>query len=326
MNETTKTGKLDLLVTDIRVETRNIRSVTLAATDGACLPGWAPGAHIDLELPSGDRRSYSLINISPETSRTEQPRSYRIGVRREEPSSGGSAFVHGLRIGDRIAVGPPKNNFEMSSLEGEVILLAGGIGITPIMSMAAELTRQGRTFRLIYAGRTCADLAFVPELQALLGKKLEIHEDDRLGILDIATLMRLLADAGLFYVCGPVAMIEAAIATARSLHWTDDRLHFEIFTKPNAIAGDGSIEVVLARSGRRFRVPADESILDTLIGHGVEPPHDCKRGDCGMCQVGVVEGIPEHRDYYLSDKERASNKLIQICVSRSKTPVLVLDM
>jgi vanillate O-demethylase ferredoxin subunit len=326
MNETTKAGKLDLVVTDIRAETRNVRSVTLAAPDGACLPGWAPGAHIDLELPSGDRRSYSLINTSLEISRTEQPRSYRIGVRREEPSSGGSVFVHGLRVGDRVAVGPPKNNFEMSSQEREVILLAGGIGITPIMSMAAELTRQGRIFRLIYAGRTRADLAFLPELQALLGTKLEIHEDDCSGILDIATLMRLLADAGLFYVCGPVAMIEAAIATARSLHWTDDRLHFEVFSKPTAVVGAASLEVVLARSGKRFRVPADESILDVLIAHGVEAPHDCKRGDCGMCQVGVVEGIPDHRDYYLSDKERASNRLIQICVSRSKTPVLVLDM
>jgi vanillate O-demethylase ferredoxin subunit len=326
MNEMTKAGKLDLVVTDICAETRNIRSVTLAEADGVCLPGWAPGAHIDLELPSGDKRSYSLINTSLEISRTEQPRSYRIGVRREEPSSGGSAFVHGLRVGDRVAAGRPKNNFEMNSQDGKVILLAGGIGITPIMSMAAELTRQGRIFRLIYAGRTRADLAFIPELQALLGTKLEIHEDDHSGILDIASLMRLLADVGSFYVCGPVAMIEAAIETARSLHWMNDRLRFEIFTKPNAVAGDASIEVVLARSGRRFQVPADESILNTLIAHGVEPPHDCKRGDCGMCQVGVMEGIPEHRDYYLSDKERASNKLIQICVSRSKTPVLVLDM
>ncbi|VIO72936.1 Phenoxybenzoate dioxygenase subunit beta [Bradyrhizobium ivorense] len=319
-------GMLNLVVTEINTETPAIRSVTLAKADGGLLPEWSAGAHIDIELPSGDRRSYSLMDTSLDENHTKQAKSYRIGVRREEPSSGGSAFVHSLNVGDRVAVRSPRNNFALDPGQNEVLLLAGGIGITPIVSMAAELTRRGSAFRLIYAGRARRDLAFVPELEVLLGKRLEIHDDSVSGVLDVVAKMRSLGEGISLYVCGPISMIEAAISAARALDWPDGRLRFEIFTKPTFTEGDAAFEVVLASSGKRFRVLPGRSILDTLIENGEQPLHDCKRGDCGLCQAGVLEGLPEHRDYYLSEKERSMNKVMQICVSRSRTPVLVLDL
>jgi ferredoxin-NADP reductase len=318
-------GMLNLVVTDIRTETSAIRSVALAKPGGGLLPEWNAGAHIDIELPSGDRRSYSLMDTAVDQNQTRQATSYRIGVRREERSSGGSAFVHSLKVGDRVGVGSPRNNFALDPGQNEVLLLAGGIGITPIISMAAELSRRGSAFRLIYAGRTQTDLAFVSELEALLGKRLEIHDDSISGVLDVEATMRALGEGIALYVCGPLSMIEAAISAARALDWPDGRLRFEIFSKPTFTEGE-AFEVILASSGKRFRVPPGRSILDTLIENGEQPLHDCKRGDCGLCQVGVLEGVPEHRDYYLSEKERSTNKVMQICISRSRTPVLVLDL
>jgi ferredoxin-NADP reductase len=327
MSEAIKAEMLNLVVTNIRTETSYVRSLTLATIDGARLPEWTAGAHIDIELPSGARRSYSLIDTSIDGGQVSNPEFYRIGVRREEPSTGGSEFIHDLEIGDHLVATRPKNNFELAAPQaGEIVLLAGGIGITPLISMAAELARSGRLFRLIYAGRTRADLAFIGELQTLIGERLEIHEDDRSGTFALAAFMRSLPESTSLYVCGPTSMIDASIEMARSLKWAEGRLHFEIFARPHAVEGGAGFEVVLARTGKRFWVAPDKSILDTLVAFGEEPPHDCKRGDCGICQVGVLEGTPDHRDYYLSDKERASNKLMQICVSRSKTPVLVLDM
>lgn len=317
--------RLDLVVTDVRAETAGIRAVTLARLDGDALPTWNAGSHIDLCLPSGDTRSYSLITTSAGEG-SEKPRTYRIGVRLESASTGGSVFVHGLKVGDRVTASPPKNNFPFDAGDGAVVLLAGGIGITPIISMAAELSARARPFRLIYAGRTQSELAFLPELRASFGSQLELHEDDRAGVLDIAALMRAIEDGSPLYVCGPLSMIDAAIANARMLGWPDGHLRFEIFTRPVVDPGDAGFEVVLAKSGKRFRVPADKTILESLIAQGEDHPHDCKLGDCGVCQVGVIDGIPDHRDYYLSDKERASNKLMQVCVSRSKTPTLVLDL
>lgn len=319
-------GMLNLVVTDIRTETPAIRSVVLAKPDGGELPEWSAGAHIDIELPSGDLRSYSLMDTALDLNHTRHAKLYRIGVRREEPSSGGSAFVHNLKVGDRVAIRPPRNNFPLDSGQDDVLLLAGGIGITPIISMAAELTRRSSAFRLIYAGRTRTELAFVPELEALLGKHLEIHDDSVDGVLNVEAMMRSLGEGIALYVCGPLSMIEAAISAARALNWPEGRLRFEIFSKPILADSDAAFEVVLANSGKRFLIPPGRSILDTLIENGEQPLHDCKRGDCGLCQVDVLEGLPEHRDYYLSEKERSTNKVMQICISRSRTPVLVLDL
>jgi ferredoxin-NADP reductase len=317
---------LNLTVTELQNETPNIRALVLASTDGSLLPSWTAGAHVDLHLQSGDTRSYSLINTSPNPSATQNPTSYRFGVRLEEKSRGGSLFVHGLRVGDVVTVSPPKNHFPIVSLDGETVLLAGGIGITPIVSMAAELSALGKPYRLIYAGRTREQLGFLSEIEALCGSRLMVHCDDREGGLKIAELMTSLGESSSLYICGPTTMIEAAITSASALGWSKGRLQFEVFNAPTPVSGDSSFEVVLARSGKHVTVQQEQTILDALIAAGEAPNFDCKRGDCGMCQVNVLKGVPDHRDFYMSAEERASNKLIQICISRSITPVLVLDI
>jgi len=319
-------AKLDLTVTGVRQETPLIRAIRLAPARDTSLPSWEAGAHIKVHLPQGDERSYSLVNASTDLSANTNPRFYLLGVRLEQPSQGGSVFMHGLKPGDVISASAPSNNFPLASADKPVILLAGGIGVTPVVSMAAELTARGHPFRFYYAGRSRTQLAFLPVIEGLVGDKLAIHADDTSGLFDVVGLMTSLKDDEPLYCCGPMPMIELAINTAKQLGWRDGRLHFEIFTPPQPKAGDQPFEVVLKNSGESFHIPVGKSILDVLIEAGKDPLHDCKRGDCGICQVEVVEGVPDHRDFILTDSQKATGKLMQICVSRSKTPRLVLDL
>lgn len=318
---------LDLTVTEIHAETPLVRSIRLARPHGEPLPSWEAGAHVKVRLPSGDDRSYSLINASHDPGATTRPSSYLLGIRREQASAGGSKFMHALKPGDVVAVSTPANNFPLEPADAEVVLLAGGIGVTPILSMAAALAAGHRPFRFVYAGRSRDQLAFLRDVAAVAGDRLCLHVDDEAGaVLDVPALMRGLTRGQRLYVCGPKPMIEAAIATAKALLWADGRLRFEIFTAAAPVAGDTAFEVVLRSSGRSYTVPPDRTILDVLIAAGEDPLHDCRRGDCGICQVGVVDGVPDHRDFILTDGERASNKVMQICISRSKSPRLVLDL
>jgi vanillate O-demethylase ferredoxin subunit len=318
---------LDLTVTDSRALTHAIRQITLAAPDGSPLPGWTAGAHIRVVLPGGGDRSYSLIESGLDTTAMAAPTAYRLGVRREEVGQGGSLHMHRLKPGDTVAAMPPANHFELAGGDRPVALVAGGIGVTPLISMAATLRRQGRAFRFIYAARERAQFAFLDEIERLAGPDLTLHADDEAGgPFALAGLMASLTQGESLHLCGPTPMIEAGIATAKALGWAEGRLHFEIFAAPVPVAGDQPFEVVLNGSGKSFTIPADRSILDVLIEAGEDPMHDCKRGDCGICQVGVIEGVPDHRDVILSDAEKAAGRLMQICVSRSKTPRLVLDL
>lgn len=321
-----KDQHLDLTVTDIRAETPLIRAIRLERPHAEPLPSWEAGAHIKVKLPSGDERSYSLINTSRDPSATTRPKSWRLGVRREDPSQGGSTFMHGLKVGDTLSVLPPANNFRLEPSPKAPVLLAGGIGVTPVISMAAEMEASGRDYRFIYAGRARDQLAFLSEVEGLSANRLTVHTDDAAGIFDVKSLMASLTGGEPFYCCGPTPMIDAAIAAAKELGWAPGRLHFEIFTSTPPLAGDQTFEVVLKSTGESFLIPPGKSILDTLIEAGKDPMHDCKRGDCGICQVAVVEGVPDHRDYILSDAEKAEGKLMQICVSRSRTPRLVIDL
>jgi vanillate O-demethylase ferredoxin subunit len=234
--------------------------------------------------------------------------------------------MHALRVGDAVTVSGPTNNVALAPAAAPVVLLAGGIGITPLISMAAQLTAHERPFRMIYAGRSRDQLAFLDEVTASAPARLTLHTDDRAGIFNVEGLMASLKQGEPLYVCGPTPMIDAAIAIAKKMDWAPGRLHFEHFTAAAPAAGDRPFEVVLKRSGRSYLVPADKTILDVLIEAGVDPLYDCKRGDCGICQTGVLEGEPDHRDYILSDAEKASGKVMQICVSRSRTERLVLDL
>ncbi|HVV63069.1 MAG TPA: PDR/VanB family oxidoreductase [Pseudolabrys sp.] len=322
-----ETEGLLLTVTEVRTETPLIRSISLARPHREPLPSWQPGAHIRVRLPNGEDRSYSLINLRSDPHATTRPDAYRLGVRLEDPGTGGSRFMHALKAGDRVGVLPPANNFPLEPGPQPVVLLAGGIGITPIMSMAAALTAEGRPYRLHYAGRARDQLAFVGDIEQLCGKHLSLHTDDMAGtVFDVPGLFASLRGGEPVYCCGPRAMIDAALAAAKALGWENGRLRFELFTAAAPQAGDQSFEVVLKSSSESFLIPAGKSILDVLIEAGKDPLHDCKRGDCGICQVQVLEGVPDHRDYILSDAEKAEGKKMQICVSRSKTARLVIDL
>jgi len=318
---------LTLTVTEVRAETPLVRAIGVARPHGEPLPSWQPGAHIRVKLPGGDDRSYSLINLRDDPLATTRPQVYRLGIRLEDPSQGGSRFMHALKEGDSIEVLAPSNNFPLNPGAEPIVLIAGGIGITPIASMAAALTTDKRPFRLYYAGRSRDQLAFVTDLEALCGERLTVHVDDAAGqVFDIRGLMASLTNNEPVYCCGPRPMIDAAIAATKDLGWETGRLRFELFTAAAPAAGDTAFEVVLKSSGESFLIPPDKTILDVLIEAGQDPLHDCKRGDCGICQVDVIEGVPDHRDYILTDSEKAEGKKMQICVSRSKSARLVLDL
>ncbi|WP_338699365.1 PDR/VanB family oxidoreductase [Bradyrhizobium sp. 26S5] len=318
--------QFEVVVSKTEALTPRIREFVLARANGAPMPGWAAGAHIDVHLPDVGRRSYSLIETnSPRAA--EHPTSYRIAVLQESKSHGGSLQMHGLKAGDRLTISPPANNFALASGAGEVVLVAGGIGVTPLLTMACELSATQRPFSFYYAGRSRSELAFSDEIQRLASANAIIHADDEAGrFFDLEGLMTRLAPDVPLYLCGPLPMIEAAIALAKQLDWPPGRLHFEIFAAPEEKSGNSSFEVELKSSGRVYEIPAGKTILDVLLEAGEDPLHDCKRGDCGICQTAVVEGVPDHRDYILSDAEKASNKVMQICISRAKTKRLVLDL
>lgn len=317
---------IDVVVAGIEAVTPRIRAVTLEKPDGDRLPGWSAGAHINVMLPTGDTRSYSLVNMLPETDATARPTQYRLGVRLEQPSTGGSDYIHNLCPGDRVAITEPSNHFPLRPCHESAVLLAGGIGITPIVSMAASLVAEKRPHRLIYAGRARTELAFLPEIEQLVGDQLAIHTDDISGLFDVEGLMRSFNDGEVLYICGPQPMIDAAIDAALRLQWPEGRLYFELFTAPVQHDGDTDFEVELASSGKRIFVSRNQSILDALLEAGETPLFDCKRGDCGLCQTTVIEGVPDHRDYYLSASERQLNKVMQICVSRAKSKKIILDI
>lgn len=316
----------DLTVTDIHAETALIRAIKLARPHGEPLPSWEAGAHVKVRLPDGGERSYSLINTSLDPAATTRPHAYRLGIRLEQPSQGGSKFMHALNIGDIVSVSAPRNNFPLEPTSRPIVLLAGGIGVTPVLSIATALTAGERPYRFFYAGRSRDQLAFLRESEALGGDHLTIHTDDAGGIFDVRDLMASLTNDEPLYLCGPKPMIDTAIQGAKDLGWADGRLRFELFATAAPLAGDQPFEVVLNNSGKTFLIPPDKTILAVLIEAGVDPLHDCQRGDCGICQVSVIEGTPDHRDYILTDAEKKAGKVMQICVSRSKSPRLVLDL
>lgn len=338
--------ELALTVAAVHAETPTIRRLTLVRTTGGALPPFEAGAHITLSVPGVGARKYSLVR-TVSAAADPAPTAYVLGVRLEAQSAGGSRYVHQLAVGDAVVAEAPQNNFPLKAGSAPVALVAGGIGVTPLVSMAAELAAAGRAFSALYAVRNAAEMAFKVELEALAGGHLALHVDEAVGrVVDLAAHFASLPDGAQIYMCGPKPMLKAGMDAAKRLGWSRDRLAFELFysvaapNRPAAAAApaaplvsaalpasaDGSFDVVLRSSGKTFRVPPDKTILDVLIENGEDPVHDCKRGECGVCQVGVVEGVPDHKDHILSEAERAANKVIQVCISRAKSPRLVLDL
>ncbi|GAA4349985.1 PDR/VanB family oxidoreductase [Variovorax defluvii] len=326
------TATLQLRVAEARQLNPLIRQFRLRADDGRALPGFDAGAHIriQVELPGGvqDWRNYSLINFATERNATVAPTEYVIAVRREDEGRGGSRFMHErLQPGDPVTIELPKNDFPLHTGPGGTVLLAGGIGITPLASMAARRRAEGERVRLHYAGRSRDLMAFLPELQSLLADDLRVHADAEAGgPLDIDAVLDAVPPGDRLYVCGPKVMLDAVLARTQARGWEHDRVHFELFTEAVVEEGDQPFEVELAQSGQRFTVPANQSILDCLIEHGCDPMFDCKRGECGVCTTAVLEGEIDHRDYVLSAREKAEGNVMQICISRAKGPRLVLDI
>ena len=298
-----------------------IREIELTRPDNAPLPAFAAGAHILLTLPGGAENAYSLIDLTGDPG---APDSYVLGVRRDENGAGGSRFMHDLQPGDQVTASNPKNHFPLVE-DGPVLLLAGGIGVTPLVSMAAALARQGRDFRIVYASRNAAAAAFADRLAAH-GDRLRLHHDDRDGgPLDVAALIASADPTAHVYVCGPKPMIDATRA-AMDTAGRADLFHAELFENASHQSGDKPFEVEIASTGQIFTIPADKTIIEVLEAGGMDLVFDCQRGDCGICQTDVLEGTPDHRDVVLSKAERDSGKVMQICVSRALSARLKLDL
>ena len=305
----------------------SVKMYELVRGDGTALPPFTPGAHIDLHLGNGMRRSYSLLNDPTETHR------YLIGVRRDDGGRGGSVHIHrSLQVGDEVHVDAPRNNFTLDEAAKHTLLLAGGIGITPLLSMAHRLTALKKSWQLVYCGRNLAQLAFVEEARAMAQSA---QADFRLHLdgapdstpLDIYALMQQLPPHAHAYCCGPAGMLSAfrecePLRPAGTLHWE----YFAAAPTDGEQKTTGDFELRLAKSQKQFTVAANQSILDLLLDHGVELEYGCMEGVCGACRTGVLEGRPDHRDFVLSPQERAANNSIMPCCSRSLSPCLVLDL
>jgi vanillate O-demethylase ferredoxin subunit len=316
---------LRVFVRQIRYEGRGIHSYELVDEDGGELPAFEAGAHIDVHLPGGTVRQYSLANDPGERHR------YVIAVLKDEGGRGGSKSLHDtLRVQDTVLVSRPRNNFALVDDAQKVVLLAGGIGVTPLKAMAHSLDRLGLDYELHYCAKEPQNAAFNDELRALAEKgRVHFHFDggDPAKGLDLAALLRDPADATHVYYCGPAGFMNAcADATT---HWPKGTVHFEHFkppaAKPDADAlPPGAFIAELARSGRRIEVAADTSLADALNDAGIEVPTSCTSGLCGTCKVRYLGGEVDHQDYILGDDEHA--EYLTACVSRAKGGLLVLDL
>jgi vanillate O-demethylase ferredoxin subunit len=307
------------------VEAEDICSFELAAEDGQPLPAFSAGSHVDVEVGDGLTRQYSLCNDSAETHR------YLIGVLREPASRGGSLAMHDqVQVGDVIQISAPKNHFALAHEAQSHLLLAGGIGITPILCMAERLAQTGADFTLHYCTRSAARTAFAGRIRAsAFADRVAFHHDDGAAAqkIDIAALLAQPQAGTHVYVCGPKGFMDAVLGTARTNGWPEAQLHFEFFSADvQPRDADEAFDVKLASSGRVVHIPKGMTVLNALADAGVIVPSSCEQGVCGTCITRVIEGEPDHRDMYFTPEEQAANAEFTPCCSRSKTPLLVLDL
>lgn len=313
--------RLSLRVSNIAAEAKDALVVELRDPGGAALPPFTPGAHIELHLSNGLIRHYSLCNDWRERDR------YVVGIGLAAGSRGGSLHIHRtLRPGDTVAVTAPRNNFPLAEAAPRHDFLAGGIGITPILSMARWCAANQRDWHLWYLVRNRQRAAFLEELGDFAGN-VTLHADDEAGALfDVTgTVAGLQADSHI-YCCGPAALMTAVEAAAQAR--PPEQMHFEWFTpkQPTAADNSESFTVVLARSGRRFLVPTGKSILEVLEANQLNISFSCREGLCATCETPVLAGKPDHRDSVLTAAEKAANNTMMICVSRALSDELTLDL
>ncbi len=315
-------GLIELVVRRREGVAEGIIALELAAPGGGGLPGFTAGSHVDVHVAPGLVRQYSLCNDPAETGH------YRLGILLEPQSRGGSAGIHAqAKVGQTIKVSAPRNNFVLAEDAPRTLLLGGGIGVTPLLSMAWRLHRLGRKFELHYCTRSAARTAFAAELAAApFADVVHIHHDDGPDAqkFNPASLPPA-AEGAHLYVCGPGGFMEWVIGAAGALGYPDERVHREYFNAEVDTSGAG-FTVEARRSGKSVVVPEGTSIADALAKAGIDIPLSCEQGVCGTCLVDVISGIPDHRDMYQTDGEKASNKQITPCCSRSLSLVLVLDI
>jgi vanillate O-demethylase ferredoxin subunit len=308
-----------MMVNSIARQGERVKVVELVARDGSDLPTFTAGAHIDLHLSAELVRSYSLINDPNERHR------YVIAVALDRNSRGGSRFVHErLNESASLTISTPRNNFRLDEAGAHSVLIAGGIGITPYLSMISRLQMIGASWQLCFASRSRREAAFLDVLNAYRQARV-LFDDERDGIyLDFEQLLKDAPPGSHFYCCGPRGMMDAFATAAKALPAA--RVHMEYFTSEAAPTDGEGFVVELAQSRKIVQVRSDQTILQALQEAGLNPAHGCTQGICGACETRVISGIPNHFDEVLSDEERASNRTMMICCSRSKSEKLVLDL
>jgi len=302
-----------------------VAAFDLVPVEGASLPAFDAGAHIDVHVPGGPVRQYSLFELPAESRR------YRIGVLRDPQSRGGSArLLEAVQVGDVLAVSPPRNHFALAAGAEHSLLFAGGIGITPILCMAQQLARQQRSFDLHYCGRSLQRMAFVSNLRdAAYAPNVHVHVDEGAPQqqLDARAAVASPAAGKHLYVCGPTGFMDHVLGTARALGWDEAHLHREYFAAaPVDQSADGPFDLELRKSGKTIHVAADQSAAQAMLDAGVPLSLSCEQGVCGTCMTRVLEGAPDHRDLFLTDAERECNDCFMPCCSRACTARLVLDL
>ena len=318
---------ISALVYSLRYEAAHIISVELRPLEpNGVFPAYAPGAHIDLHLPNGIVRSYSLTNP------LEQPDRYTVAVLNDRNSRGGSRYIHEqLRIGTRLQISAPRNLFQLHEEAPHSFLLAGGIGITPLYAMLQKLAQLERSADLLVCARTRPDAAFVQALQALQGpgRTVRLHIDDEAGgPPDLTAILAAQPAQSHFYCCGPQPMIQAFEQTCAQLGHQQvhvERFSAEIASPPPASSAH-TYTVELRKSGREIQVQTTQPLLDALLAEGIDAAYSCREGICGACETPVFEGDIDHRDSILNTAERAANRCMMVCVSHAKSERLVLDL
>jgi len=318
-------GSLALRVSGMRQLTANIRAYELRAADGAELSAVRAGAALDVpvRLKSGVQttRRYS---IASDPGRRDH---YEIAVLRDQEGSGGSVAVHSdFQLGTTLRCAEPANDFALHAGDRPVVLIAGGIGITPIKAMAHQLRSEGRKFELHYAVRSLGQAAYLAELDQVVGADLHVYAGDQRQRFDAARTLAIAAVDAEFYVCGPQRLIDAVVATCRAADVAEDRIRFERFSSAAVSEANRPVTVTLHRSGKRVPVAPEQTILDAVEAAGVPVAFGCRSGACGTCKVKVLGGAPEHRDTALTDDQRSREGLMCICVSRAAGADLMLDL
>lgn len=313
------TSALTVTVTACDTISSGVKGLHLTPAHDTTLPTWEPGAHIDVVLPSGLVRQYSLCGPVGK-------KDYQIAVLREQESRGGSLEVHdGLSLGDQLQIVGPRNRFPLKEASSYVFV-AGGIGITPIIAMIRDVERRSLSWRLVYGGRSRESMAFLSELEKY-GRRVHLYPEDECGLIDLETELRPESGA-LVYCCGPEPLLEAVTAHCDQ-RWPPDALNIERFTTDEGVEAVGadaeSFEVQLGSDGPILEIAEDKSILHTLLDAGADVLYSCEEGTCGSCETQVLAGEPDHRDSLLSDSEREQGSML-LCVSRCRGRRLVLDV